>query len=38
LIQRLFTHVERIPRINEPRLLTKEIVETARENLVIGPL
>ncbi len=38
LIQRLFTQIERILRINGLRLITKEVVEAARENLVIGPL
>lgn len=38
LIQRLFTQIERILQINELRLVTKEVVEAARENLVIGPL
>ncbi len=35
---RLFTQIERILHINELRLITKEVVEAARENLVIGPL
>jgi hypothetical protein len=34
----LFTQIERILQINELGLITKEVVETARENLVIGPL
>ncbi len=38
LIQRLFTQIERILQINELRTVTKEVVETARESLVIGPL
>jgi DNA transposition AAA+ family ATPase len=36
LIQRLFTQIERILQINQLRLVTKQVVETARENLVIG--
>jgi len=38
LIHRLFTQIERILEINELRTVTKEVVETAREQLVIGPL
>jgi DNA transposition AAA+ family ATPase len=38
LLQRLFTQIERILQINELRVVTKEVVETAREGLVIGPL
>jgi len=38
LIQRLFTQIERILQINELRTVTKEVIETARESLVIGPL
>ena len=38
LLQRLFTQIERILQINEIRTVTKEVVETAREGLVIGPL
>ncbi len=38
LIQRLFTRVERIVQINAMRTVTKDVVEAARESLVIGPL
>src|SRR5262249_40189215 len=38
LVQRLFTQIDRILQINELRVVTKEVVEAARENLVIGPL
>jgi DNA transposition AAA+ family ATPase len=37
LVQRLFMQVERILQINEVHTITKEVVEAARENLVIGP-
>ena len=36
LMQRLLTQIERILQINERRTVTKEVVEAARENLVIG--
>jgi hypothetical protein len=36
--QRLFSQIARVLEINEMRLITKEVVETARERLVIGPL
>ena len=35
-MQRLLTQIERILQINELRTVTKEVVEAARENLVIG--
>jgi DNA transposition AAA+ family ATPase len=38
LVQRLFAQIARVLEINELRLITKEVVEAARENLVIGPL
>lgn len=37
LLQRLFTQIERIMQINELSIVTKEVVETARDFLVIGP-
>jgi hypothetical protein len=36
LIHRLCTQIERILHINEIRMVTKEVVEAAREQLVIG--
>ena len=36
LIHRLCTQIERILQINEIRMVTKEVVEAAREQLVIG--
>lgn len=36
LIQRLLTQIERIVQINALRAVTKEVVEVAREQLVIG--
>jgi DNA transposition AAA+ family ATPase len=38
LVHRLFTQIERILEINQLRTITKEVVETARTNLVIGHL
>jgi DNA transposition AAA+ family ATPase len=38
LIQRLFSQMERVMQINELRSVTKEVVEAARELLVIGPV
>jgi len=36
LLQRLFSQIERIMEINQLRMVTKEVVETARESPVIG--
>lgn len=36
LLQRLFSQIERILQINQIHTISKEVVETARENLVIG--
>lgn len=36
LIQRLFTQIERIPKINHLDTITTEVVEAARDSLVIG--
>ena len=37
LVQRLFSQIARILEINRLRTITKDVVETARESLVIGP-
>lgn len=37
LVQRLFAQITRILEINELTTITKEVVDTARQNLVIGP-
>lgn len=36
LVQRLFSQIERILQINALRTVTREVVEAARESLVIG--
>ncbi|MBA2755728.1 MAG: hypothetical protein H0U40_14925, partial [Chloroflexia bacterium] len=38
MVQRLFAQIERVLEINQLRTITTEVVETARESLVIGPL
>ena len=38
LIQRLFEQIDRILQINNLRTVTKEVVEAARETLVVGSL
>jgi hypothetical protein len=35
-LHRLFTQIERIVTINQVRGVSKEVIETARESLVIG--
>jgi hypothetical protein len=37
LIDRLMTQVEYILAVNQLQFVTKEVVETVRENLIIGP-
>ena len=36
LLQRLFSQIERILKLNDLKTITKEVVETARDCLVIG--
>lgn len=38
LVQRLFAQIERVLRINQLRTVSKEVVEAARESLVLGPV
>lgn len=38
LVQRLFTQIQRIMEINNLITITREVVETARESIVIGSL
>ena len=38
LVQRLFAQIEPVLAINRLRTITAEVVDTAREHLVIGPL
>ncbi len=38
LVQRLFSQIERILRINQLQTITQEVVGVAREQLVIGRL
>ena len=38
LVQRLFAQIQRIMEINSLATITREVVETARESLVIGIL
>jgi len=38
LVQRLFAQIARVLEINQLRMITQEVVETARESLVIGVL
>jgi len=37
LLHRLCTEIRRILQINDLQTVTKQVVETARETLVIGP-
>ena len=37
LLQRLFSQIARLMQLNELRAVTKEVVDAARELLVIGP-
>ena len=37
LLERLLTEIARILRVNQLQLVTNEVVETARERLVVGP-
>lgn len=37
LIERLFSQIDRVLKINNLQAVTRDVVETARESLVIGP-
>jgi hypothetical protein len=37
LVQRLFSHFERVMQISQLRMISQEAVEVARACLVIGP-
>jgi hypothetical protein len=37
LVQRLFSQIERIVAINRLQAVTPEVVEAARQSLIIGP-
>ncbi len=37
LVQRLFSQIERVLEINQLTMISREVVEAARESLVIGP-
>jgi hypothetical protein len=36
LVQRLFVQIERVLEINRLQTITAEVIETSRDNLIIG--